>query len=180
MSLGRLVFAVVSVAAVGFVGGGCAATERSDSDGVGWDRLPSSSGYEQAVEETRRCMTDKGYVVSDAVVTTGGIIRSFSWDAKNGVEKAYEDCYGDHLKVIEHLWFHSNVPTGEAWDSMFIQFTECLANVGISGVRPDFSVEEVMNEFYSETNGDDDPGLGEALLCLEDYRLLYPDGLFPL
>ncbi|MDR1427068.1 MAG: hypothetical protein LBJ08_04850 [Bifidobacteriaceae bacterium] len=148
----------------------------------GLQQAVTADEYEAAVEGTRKCMLNKGYDVSPAMQGTAGILLSFSWEAVDGASEAYDACYEEiHLKEIEHYWFHSNVPTGSNREEMFEEFTSCLEEGGAAypDIESDKTLAEVI-DLVLEHVDDQSEEFGQTLSCIDDFRLLYPDGVAPL
>ena len=144
-------------------------------------RLATEADYRRAVDDARSCLQDKGYEVSPVVVGSAGILLTFSWEAGDGASEAFDACYEDHLKQVEHDWFYSNVPVGSERDVMFDEFVGCLKGIGVnnSQIRSERSLAEVVDLILEQVD-DESREFSEALLCIDDFRLLYPEGMFPL
>jgi hypothetical protein len=169
---------VAAVAVVGWPLGGC----QAGADVVGADPAEvTAEQYRQAVEDTRDCLDEQGFQVSDVGEGSAGVLLSFTWESAEGAPEAYGSCYEEHLKVIEHHWFHSNVPSGSERDAMVGEFRECLAGVGVnvSAVPLTDDLAELLVAIQEQID-DESEEFADVLLCIDDYRLLYPEGVLPL
>jgi hypothetical protein len=64
---------------------------------------------------------------------------------------------------------------------MYADFAGCLAEGGLStlGIEQDDSVADVLGSIQEQVD-DESPEFASALVCIDNYRLLYPDGVLPL
>jgi hypothetical protein len=126
-------------------------------------------------------MKDAGFEVGSIGPGSAGVLLSFSWEAAEGSGEAYSSCYEEHLKEVEHYWFHANVPSGNEREDMVAEFRICLADGGIdvSAVPLTDDLAELLTSVQEQV-GDESDEFTAALLCVDDYRLLYPEGVLPL
>jgi hypothetical protein len=140
--------------------------------------------YRAAVETARQCVAEKGFEVSEIMDATVLGMLAFSHTSSDAANKAYDKCYDRHLARIEHDWFYSNVPTGAEREVMFADFARCLEEeAGVTGVTINDRQTEIVNQMALQTGAYEDEqaeGMHYALLCMDRYRYLWPDGMYPL
>jgi hypothetical protein len=150
--------------------------------------LITQAQYEAAVESARQCMIGKGFTVSPAQAGSLPGMLTFGYETvdeedSGGAREAFDECYDQHLKLADHDWFFANVPTGEEREGMFVDFAGCIEKEsGVTGVAITDSEEQVVSKLLEGTNSDEaDPNdkFFDALLCMDQYRYLWPDGMFP-
>ena len=141
----------------------------------------TAAQYRAAVEDTRACMSDAGFEVSDIRDGSAGVLLSFGWESKEGALAAYDSCYQEHLQEIEHYWFHLNVPTGAKREHMMEELRGCLAEGGldVTAIPMTDDLAELLVSIQEQVSDESDE-FAVALLCIDDYRLLYPEGVLPL
>jgi hypothetical protein len=126
-------------------------------------------------------MKDRGFEIWDITPGSAGVLLTFSWESAEGSSEAYDSCYEKHLKEVEHYWFHSNVPTGAARDAMSEELRGCLTQGGIdvSAVPLTDDLAELLISVQQQVSDESDE-FTATLLCIDQYRLLYPEGVLPL
>jgi hypothetical protein len=139
--------------------------------------------YESAVEAARQCVQDAGVEVSEPYDAMGGTLLTFSYetpsdpDALADVRATYDRCYAKHQEEADAVWFNQSIPTGAERTKRFSQLVSCLESVGVTGVTEDLILEDVARNITEQVDGDDD-AMSAALWCVDDHRVLYPEGMF--
>jgi hypothetical protein len=106
---------------------------------------------------------------------------SFAVESADGAQRAYDSCYDKHLNRITHYWFHSNVPSGDERDAMVEEFRACLTQGGVdvSTVPRTEDLGELLRSIQQVVDSESEE-FTAALICIDVYRLLYPEGVAPL
>lgn len=141
--------------------------------------------YRGAVERARDCVAREGFEVSEINDgNAGGLLLTFSFESgadpndPNGPSAAFDSCYAEHVEEIERAWFWGNVPTGAQRDAMYAEFLVCLADAGIdvTPLTPSSTKEQVTGVILGAP---EDDAVSSGLWCLDEFLVLYPDGMFP-
>ena len=176
--LGRIsvfVAAVAFLAACGEEGNGLSNTDAILSDGV-----VSLAEYKQALTAESACVNQAGFQTTQLREQSDKIRWSFNVKVSDDVDlneatSIQDSCYAQYVNDIEKVYYLAHVPTGADRDAMFIQLIECLDNVGVSGVSRTDTEQDIVKAIANSGSGDLSPGL----LCLDQYRAVFPEGMFP-
>jgi len=97
--------------------------------------------YREALEQTRICLSDRGYPTTPLRDLPDGIRIDFGVDVGGDTVEsmwhAWDQCRIEHSYAIEVVYFASQVRPSSEWPSMRREFTRCLLDAGIVGVRDD-------------------------------------------
>lgn len=154
----------------------------SEEDAVGAalsDGVVTEAEYQAAVDAQVVCMEARGFEAR-AFRSEGGLLwgvsASVPSDGDGGAESAALDaCYDTHVAAIEREYFQAHVPTGAERDALFVEFAECLESFGIHGAIPSWTEHQVVNAII-EANGHENM---DGLACLNQFAVLYPEGILP-
>lgn len=133
--------------------------------------------YKQALEATKSCVNEAGFETSDLRVSPDGVLWGFQISSsgpgdESGIE-AYDQCRPIHLEEIERAYFAANIPTGAKRDELVTEMIECLESAGVEGVTHAMVETEIVSAIVEQFPNDYTPGL----LCLENARMAFPEGL---
>lgn len=140
------------------------------------DKPPTLAEYRKAVEAGAACVEDAGFQTTEIREGADGVTLEFniiaSSDEISGVATA---CYEKHTLAVERAYFWSNIPTGAERDRLHGKLLECIEAAGVSGVSRADS-EQALVKAMADQLGDN---MTEALLCIDQFRTVFPEGMYP-
>lgn len=150
-----------------------------DAESALSDGVITEAEYQAAIDAQVVCVQERGFEArafrSEGAVLWG-VSASVPSDGDGDAESAaLDECYSAHVAEVERAYFFAHVPTGAERDALFVQFAECLESYGVHGAIPSWTEHQIVDAIV-EANGHDDM---DGLACLNQFVVLYPEGMFP-
>lgn len=139
----------------------------------------TAAEYRRAIDAHAACINESGFEATEPHLAADGLIWQIGVSATSesqdvAVQAVLDGCYDQYVDDVEREYFQANVPTGAERDALFEKLIGCLADVGVNGVTRLDTEEEIVRAIAEQQADDMSPGLW----CLDDYRLVFPEGIF--
>lgn len=143
------------------------------------DGLVTAAEYRATIDAVVACLHDKGWDTTEPKLQLDGVTLGVSINLPSGSEEeavastqAWDECFGERETKVQRQYFKQHVPTGAARDAMMAKLLGCLTAVGVTGLTPATSEQDIVGAIAEQSAQDMSPGL----LCLEKYSLVFPEG----
>ncbi len=172
---------VVGLCSLGLALAGCGqqgptAGPRAD---VLADGTVTAAEYRATIDGVAACLNDLGWETSQPKAELDGVTLGLSMNPRSGHEEdvsaasaAWDTCFDETATTVQRQYFKQHVPTGAARDALVVKLIDCLARVGVDGLSPANTEQEIVGAIAEQRAEDMSPGL----LCLEKYSLVFPEG----